>query len=119
MSQWVVQRDPRFFKEPDEFQPERWAGNLQQQLPHYAYFPFGGGPRLCIGNTFAMMESILVLATIARRFRFTLAPGAAVTPRPAFTLRPVPGIPAVLAPREPISSPQAIRAHVLGEEVSP
>src|SRR5262249_27937488 len=64
MSEWVVQRDPRWFHQPEEFHPERWEGDLAQRLPRYAYFPFGGGPRLCIGNTFALMETVLVLATI-------------------------------------------------------
>jgi cytochrome P450 len=99
MSQWVVHRDARHFEQPEAFRPERWAGDLAQRLPKYAYFPFGGGPRLCIGNTFAMMETVLVLATIAPRFRFTLLPEPAVVPWPTFTLRPKHGIPAVLTPR--------------------
>jgi cytochrome P450 len=93
MSQWVVQRDPRFYAEPEHFRPERWGEDAIKTLPKFAYFPFGGGPRLCIGNTFAMMELVLVLATIAQRFHFRLQPGALVTPQPTFTLRPVPGIP--------------------------
>src|SRR5262249_49726005 len=100
MSQWVTHRDPRFFDAPDEFRPERWADGLAQRLPKYAYYPFGGGPRLCIGNTFALMETALVLATIAQQFRFTVVPGHPVVPRPTFTLRPEHGIKAVLARRE-------------------
>src|SRR5262249_48319102 len=80
MSQWVVHRDPRHFDKPDAFLPERWGDGLAQRLPKYAYFPFGGGPRLCVGNAFAMMEAVLVLATLARRFRFTLLPGEEVVP---------------------------------------
>jgi len=99
MSQWVVQRDPRFFEAPEEFRPERWLGEAAKKIPKFAYFPFGGGPRLCIGNTFALMEMALVLATLAPRFRFTLVPGIEVTPAPSFTLHPVPGIPAVITPR--------------------
>ena len=99
MSQWVVQRDPRFFDEPAAFRPERWTDAFQKTMPKFAYFPFGGGPRLCIGNTFALMEMALVLPTIGQRFRFTLAPGAVVTPQPTFTLRPQPGVPAVITPR--------------------
>jgi cytochrome P450 len=99
MSQWVVHRDKRFFEEPDEFHPERWAGDFAQRLPKYAYFPFGGGPRLCIGNTFAMMEMVLALATISQRYRFTLVPGQEVIPWPTFTLRPKDGIWAVLRRR--------------------
>ncbi len=69
MSQWVIQRDPRFFDDPLAFRPERWDDNLAKKIHRYAYFPFGGGPRICIGNGFAMMEAVLLLATIARRFR--------------------------------------------------
>jgi cytochrome P450 len=88
MSQWVVHRDPRFFDDPERFYPERWADGLARRLPRYAYFPFGGGQRLCIGNTFALMEMPLVLATIAQRFRFHRLPGPPVLPRPQFTLQP-------------------------------
>jgi cytochrome P450 len=88
MSQWVVHRDPRFFAEPERFWPARWADGLARRLPRYAYFPFGGGQRLCIGNTFALMELPLVLATIAQRFRFTRPPGPPVQPRPQLTLQP-------------------------------
>lgn len=99
MSQWVVHRDPRLFADPERFRPERWAEDAIRMLPKFAYFPFGGGPRLCIGNTFAMMELVLVLAVIAQRFRFRLQPGAPVTAQPTFTLRPVPGIPGVIEQR--------------------
>lgn len=92
MSQWVVQRDPRFFVNPEQFQPERWADGLAKRLPKYAYFPFGGGPRLCIGQSFALMEATLLLATIAPRFRLTLVPGHRVTPSALFTLRPKDGV---------------------------
>jgi cytochrome P450 len=100
MSQWVIQRDPRYFNDPDSFRPDRWADGLAQRLPKYAYFPFGGGPRICIGNTFAMQEAVLLLATIAPRFRFTLASADPVQTQPTVTLRPRGGIPAVLAKRE-------------------
>jgi cytochrome P450 len=89
---WVVHRDPRWFDEPEAFRPERWEGNLAQRLPRYAYFPFGGGPRQCIGNGFAMMEAILIVATIAQRFRLSLVPGQRITPAPYVTVRPEPGI---------------------------
>ncbi len=99
MSQWVVHRDPRFFDDPEAYHPGRWADGLAKRLPRYAYFPFGGGPRICIGNGFAMMESVLLLATIAQRFRLALAPGAVVKPLPTMTLRPDGGIKMVLAQR--------------------
>jgi cytochrome P450 len=73
---------------------------LAQRLPKYAYFPFGGGPRVCIGNTFALQEAVLLLATIAPRFRFTMASAEPVRTQPTVTLRPRGGIPAVLAKRQ-------------------
>jgi cytochrome P450 len=96
---WVVQRDPRWFEEPQAFRPERWAGDLAQKLPRFAYFPFGGGPRQCIGNSFALMEAILIVAAITQRFRLSLVPGPRVTPTPYVTLRPEPGIRVRLALR--------------------
>ncbi len=88
MSQWVVHRDPRYFDDPERFYPERWKGDLAKRLPRYAYFPFGGGQRVCIGNTFALMELPLVLATIAQQYRFSLPPGPPVLPKPQLTLQP-------------------------------
>jgi cytochrome P450 len=90
--QWVVHRDPRWYDEPEKFRPNRWADGLAQRIPKYAYFPFGGGPRLCIGNQFAMMEAVLVLATMAQQFRMQLEPCHEVTLWPSITLRPRNGI---------------------------
>jgi cytochrome P450 len=87
MFQWATQRDPRFFYEPDEFRPERWNEG-DQTLPKYAYFPFGGGPRACIGNYFAMIEIVLLLASIGQRFRLKLANERPVELFPAMSLRP-------------------------------
>ncbi|WP_459192700.1 cytochrome P450 [Halosimplex sp. J119] len=70
MPQWVVQRDERWYDDPDTFRPERWTDDFREGLPEYAYFPFGGGPRHCIGMRFALVEAKLVLATLARRFAF-------------------------------------------------
>src|SRR6267142_6608912 len=92
MFQWAVQRDPRFFDQPNSFYPERWTENFSNTLPKYAYFPFGGGPRACIGNYFAMMEVVLLLATIGQRFRFALLPDHPVGLMPAMSLRPTNGI---------------------------
>jgi len=91
-AQWVVHRDARWFDAPLEFRPERWENGLAKQLPRFAYFPFGGGPRQCIGNTFALMEASVVLATIGRKYRFALVPGHKVTPLASITLRPRDGI---------------------------
>jgi len=96
MSPWVVQRDPRFFDDPNAFRPERWGEERIKSLPKFAYFPFGGGPRVCIGQQFAMMELVLILATLAQKVRFRMEPGAVVTPVPSFTLRPEPGVPGVI-----------------------
>ena len=91
MPAWIVHRDPRWFEDPETFRPERWADDLARRLPRFAYFPFGGGPRQCIGNTFATMEAVLLLATIAQCFRLTLEPGQRVRPVPYISLRPEPG----------------------------
>jgi cytochrome P450 len=96
---WVTQRDPRFFERPAEFIPERWEGSKAESLPKFAYFPFGGGPRQCIGNYFAMMEIILLLATIGQRFKFALAPGEKVEVLPVLSLRPKDGIKVVVTER--------------------
>jgi cytochrome P450 len=96
LSQWVMHRDPRFYDEPERFLPERWADGLLQRLPRFAYFPFSGGPRQCIGDRFAMMEAVLIVATVAQRYRFALVPGHPVVPRPSMTLRPQHGIKVVL-----------------------
>lgn len=93
MSAWVVHRDPRFYEEPDAFRPERWLDGLADRLPRHAYMPFGGGPRICIGNNFAMMEAILLLASIAQRYRLEKITDAAILPFPSITLRPTGGVP--------------------------
>jgi cytochrome P450 len=92
MAQWVVHRDARWFDAPLEFRPERWENGLAKQLPRFAYFPFGGGPRQCIGNTFALMEASVVLATVGQKYRFGLVPGHEVSPMASITMRPRNGI---------------------------
>jgi len=93
--QWLTHRDPRFFPDPERFDPERWRDDpvRKGKIPRFAYFPFAGGPRVCIGAGFAMMEATLLLATIAQRYRFSLAPNAVVTPLFSVTLRPKHGLP--------------------------
>jgi cytochrome P450 len=88
MSQWIVQRDPRWFNDPLRFDPDRWADGLAHRLPKYAYFPFGGGPRLCIGSTFALFEAPLILAMLTQRFTLELVTQGPIHIRPAVTLRP-------------------------------
>jgi cytochrome P450 len=99
MSQWVMHRDSRFFSDPETFDPNRWLTERCQKLPKFAYFPFGGGPRQCIGASFAMMEAVLLLATIARRFQMHPVAGHSVVPLPSFTLRPKEGIRVTLEER--------------------
>ncbi|HXP69155.1 MAG TPA: cytochrome P450 [Candidatus Dormibacteraeota bacterium] len=99
--QWITQRDARFYTEAERFNPDRWKDDPIQsgRLPRYAYFPFGSGPRVCIGAGFAMMEATLLLATIAQRFRLTLASDQPVEMLPSISLRPRNGIKMMLHER--------------------
>lgn len=99
MSQWVNHRDPRYFPEPEAFRPERWDEGLAKKIPKYAYYPFGGGQRVCIGNTFALMEAAIILAAVGQRFRFTVDRDARIIPKPQITLVPAHGVPTTLSPR--------------------
>jgi len=101
ISQLIMHRDPRYFPEPERFDPDRWrAGDPRSvSLPRFAYFPFGGGPRVCIGAGFAMMEAVLLLATIAQQFQIQVATGLNVKTQPTVTLRPRNGIPVTLKRR--------------------
>ncbi len=92
MSPYVTQRDPAFWENPEGFDPERFTPERSAGRPRYAYFPFSGGPRLCIGSEFALMEAQLVIATIAQQYRLRLVPGHPVEPCPLFTLRPRHGV---------------------------
>ena len=87
MSPYIMHRDARFYAEPDRFDPDRWTPEFKAALPKFAYFPFGGGPRQCIGESFAWMELVLVVATIAQQYRLRLVPGHPVVPQPLITLR--------------------------------
>ena len=92
MSPFVTQRDARFYTDPECFDPDRWTPEFRATLPKCAYFPFGGGPRQCIGESFAWMELILLVATIAQRWRLQLVPGHLVVPEPVVTLRTKHGV---------------------------
>jgi cytochrome P450 len=92
LMQWIVHRDARWFPEPEVFRPQRWENDLESRLPRCAYFPFGDGPRVCIGGHFAMLEAVLILATIAQRYRLELVPGQRFRLIPSITLWPKPGI---------------------------
>jgi len=97
ISQWVMHRSEQYFEHAEEFRPERWDTDLA--LPRFVYFPFGAGPRVCIGAAFATLECTFVIAMIARRFRFAMSTGSPVHPRATMTLRPRGGIPAHLISR--------------------
>ena len=99
LSPYVTHRHTNFWDNPEGFDPERFNPERAKGRPYFAYFPFGGGPRLCIGNNFALMEAKLVLATVAQRYRLELVPGHPVEPEPLVTLRPKHGLLMTLHPR--------------------
>jgi cytochrome P450 len=101
---YMTHHDPRWYPDPSSFRPERFAEGADAGRPKFAYLPFGGGPRACIGKVFAMIEARLLLATIVQRFRFELAPGRRVTPLPRITLVPKQGMTMSLRERRPRSS---------------
>ncbi|MBI4610040.1 MAG: cytochrome P450 [Candidatus Rokubacteria bacterium] len=96
LSPFVTHRHPGFWDDPDRFDPERFTPERSADRPRFAYFPFGGGPRSCIGSGFALVEMQLVVAMVAQRYHFTLVPGSRVDLDPGLTLRPRPGVPAIL-----------------------
>ncbi len=115
LSPYVTHHDPRWWPNPQEFEPERFSAGWEERLPRYAYFPFGGGPRICIGNSFAHMEARLLLATLAQRFSLRVAPGQVIEPEPLITLRPKHGMRMEISAREaaaPLAAPkiQAVAA---------
>ena len=92
VSPYVTQRHPDLWDNPCGFDPDRFLPEREAARPRFAYFPFGGGPRVCIGNGFAMQEALVLLATLAKRYRLELAPGHPVVPEPLVTLRPKHGM---------------------------
>lgn len=96
---FVVHRRPKLWPDPERFDPDRFAPERESARPRFAYIPFGGGPRGCIGTQFAMLEAMLIVAAIAQRFRVELVPDQQIRPEPLITLRPAPGIRAKLKPR--------------------
>lgn len=99
---WAMHRDPRYFEKPEVFDPARWEHSFAKSVPRYAYLPFGAGPRLCVGSSFAMTEAILLLATIAKGFRFeAVAEQQRVVPQPSTTLRPKGGMRMLVEKRHP------------------
>ena len=101
MCQWVTHYDSRFFEHPHDFKPNRWTPESAKRIPKYAYYPFGGGPRICIGRGLTMMETVLLLAEIGQRFRIHPLPNQTVIPYPgpSFSLRPKPDLQMEFTPR--------------------
>jgi cytochrome P450 len=96
---WLLHRKPQLWDNPDRFDPERFTSERVAARPRFAYLPFGAGPRICIGAAFAMTEAVLILATIAQRYRLHLKPGHPVEPQGLITLRPRHGLKMMLEPR--------------------
>ncbi len=103
LSPYVTQRHPAFWENPEGFDPERFSEAASAQRTSHAYFPFGAGPRKCIGEIFALVEATLILATLARRFSPELLPGKVPIAEPVITLRPRGGLPMHLRPRERVA----------------
>jgi len=99
IAQYLLHRDSRWFDNPLGFDPERWLDGRTETLPKNAYLPFGGGPRICIGNSFAEMEGVLLLATISQRFRLNLVAGQRFDLDPGITIRPRFGMPVLIESR--------------------
>jgi cytochrome P450 len=99
LSQYVMHRDPRYFPEPERFDPERFSEAARAARPRFCYFPFGGGSRTCIGEQFALLEIVSILAMVLSRFRVQMEPGRKISLRPTITLRPKHGIPMRIRPR--------------------
>jgi cytochrome P450 len=100
VSQYVMHRDARYYRQPLVFDPERWTAEARESRPAFAYFPFGGGPRRCIGEGFAWMEGLLLLATLAQKWQLRLVPNHPVALKPVVTLRPKHGMKMVVSRRE-------------------
>lgn len=98
---YLAHRDPRWWDEPERFNPDRFSPEHEPHIRRYSYLPFGAGPRICIGNSFAMMEAHLLLVAVAQRYQLRLAPGQVVEPEPLITLRPKNGLHMRLEAREP------------------
>jgi cytochrome P450 len=108
MSAYAIQRSAKQYADPERFVPERWLDGSTEHLPRFAYFPFGGGPRVCIGNHFAMMELALVGAVLVQQVELTVVPGFALELDPVVTLRPKHGVRVLVRRRVP--APRLTRA---------
>ncbi|MBX9770080.1 MAG: cytochrome P450 [Candidatus Obscuribacterales bacterium] len=99
ISQWVNNKDERWFPNPEKFDPDRWTTEFNEKLPKYAFFPFGGGPRTCIGNNFALMEAVLLLVIIMKNYHLELDTTHKVEYQPGVTLKPKTGVKVILHKR--------------------
>ncbi len=99
VSPYVLQRDPRWFADPERFDPERWTPEAREARPKFSYFPFGGGARVCIGERFAWMEGVILIAAVAQKWKLRLAEGQRVEPLPLITLRTKYGMRMKVEPR--------------------
>lgn len=104
LSPFVMHRHPEYFPAPEEFLPERWQGEPQHD--RFAYFPFGGGPRYCIGDRFARTEAILAIATLGQKWKMRLAAKNSIALQPLVTLRPKGGLPMILQRRQAVAVSQ-------------
>jgi cytochrome P450 len=102
ISQFVTHRDARFFPDPLRFDPERHSPEAKMRRTKFTYFPFGAGVRQCIGESFAWMEGVLLLATLGQRWKLKLVPGHRVEPEPLITLRPKYGMRMQMEQRQPV-----------------
>jgi cytochrome P450 len=107
LSPYLVHRDARWFPDPQKFDPERWTPEARESRPKFAYFPFGGGARVCIGERFAWMEGVIVMAALAQKWKLRLVPGQSVEPLPLITLRVKNGLRMIAEPRIPTSTTAA------------
>jgi cytochrome P450 len=116
MSPYVMQHDARYFPDPFKFDPERWKPEAKEARPKFSYFPFGGGPRVCIGEPFAWMEGVLLISTIAQKWKMRLAAGQQIAMKPMITLRPKFGMRMQMERREAALSHAALPGSFAAEQ---
>jgi cytochrome P450 len=116
MSPYVMQHDARYYPEPEKFDPERWKPGAKEARPKFSYFPFGGGPRVCIGEPFAWMEGVLLISTIAQKWKMRLAAGQQIAMQPMITLRPKFGMRMQMERREDALSHAALPGSFAAEQ---
>ncbi|MET0284529.1 MAG: cytochrome P450, partial [Polyangiales bacterium] len=110
-SPWAMHRNPRYWRAPESFMPARWLDGETKKLPRYAYMPFGGGHRICIGSHFALLEAGLLLATLMQQATLDVRPGFRMQLSPVVTLRPANGLPVTVHRRTTSLTPQPPSPH--------